>query len=246
MRIQPLFIEGDKVFVTINNIRTGGIVISYPHTPIRQYTSGAVIEDIDIDTDDEEDEDDGQYHGPPQEFDDLGSSTIEDYSGYYDATDYRHHKGIFSSDGMLYGIHYADDWIVYLVRLSTDHVIQVDQEELVRHPAYGVLSRSAHDFLSRRRTNGLKQYSDLDVPILKKERTSKVYLPDEVNKYVTSFLPPSGQESLSSHINNRITHTRRANIRKSRKIPSVTGGRRRKNIQKKRKTRKMPKMLKMR
>ena len=30
MRIQPLFIEGDKVFVTINNIRTGGIVISYP------------------------------------------------------------------------------------------------------------------------------------------------------------------------------------------------------------------------
>ena len=188
MKIQPLFKAGDKIFVTINNTRTEGEVIYYPDTPVLQY-----------------------------EHDDLGSSSMEDYSEYYNLDSDRRNDGNYASNGWMYAIHFDHSWLVYLVRLSTNHIIQVDEEDLVINPLYGVLNRSVHDFLSRKKTNGLKQYSELADPSQRSIRKSKVYLPDDVNKYITSFLPPPGKESLASHVNNRVTHTRKAAIREIRK-----------------------------
>ena len=134
-------------------------------------------------------------------------------------TSFQRHEVEFSEDGRVYAYHFLED-IKYNVLFekgvkypNTDNELPrqvqlVNESDLVKHPAYDVIGRATHDFLSRNKTNRMKTLDD------------KAYLPDEMKDHISSFLPPPlAKESLASHVNNRITHTRRAAIRKSRKEP---------------------------
>ena len=144
-----------------------------------------------------------------------------EYSQYYEKNNDLHERGEFSEDGQMYAIHCIKeeiDSISYNVRFydkrtkyTKDENIRTlmtfifHEDRLAKHPAYDVVGRSTHDFLSRNKTNRMKTLDD------------KAYLPDDINNYITSFLPPPGKESLASHVNNRITHTRKSAIREFRK-----------------------------